>query len=66
MKNMQRINKFLEIFWLVVSIVSVTLIVYVYSSIGIDDNMILLFFPVISVGMYVFRRHMSKRYKDHN
>ena len=61
---MQRINKFLEVFWLIVSIVSVLLLVYVYSSIGFEDNLTLLFFPVISVGMYVFRRKMSKRYND--
>lgn len=64
MNNMQRLNKFLEIFWLVVSIVSIILLVYVYTNIGFEDNLILLFFPIISVGMYVLRRSMSKRYKD--
>ena len=61
---MERMNKFLEIFWLVISIISVILVVYVYSAIGYEDNLILIFFPVIAVGMYVFRRKMRKRFED--
>jgi len=66
MKNMNRLNKFLEVFWLIISIVSIVLVVYVYSSIGIEDNLILLFFPVIAIAMYVFRKRMSKRMNDQN
>ena len=61
MKNMNKLNKFLEIFWLVISIVSIILVVYVYSNIGIEDNLILMFFPVVAIAMYVFRKRMSKR-----
>lgn len=64
MNNMNKINKFLEIFWLVISIISIILVVYVYSTIGPDDNWVLLLLPVITIAMYVFRRRMSKRYSD--
>ena len=64
MKNMNRINKFLETFWLVVSIVSIILVVYVYGTIGPDENWVLLLLPVISIAMYIFRRRMAKRYKS--
>lgn len=57
-----KMNKFLEYFWLVVSIVSLILVVYVFSTIGTEDNLILIFMPVISVAMYVFRRNMSKKF----
>lgn len=63
---MNRLNKFLEVFWLIISIVSIGLVVYVYSSIGIEDNLILMFFPVIAIGMYVFRKRMSKRMNNQN
>lgn len=54
-------NKFLEYFWLVISIVSVILVVYVYSAIGTEDNMILILLPIISIAMYVYRRGLSKK-----
>ncbi len=57
---MKKMNKFLEYFWLVVSILSVILVVYVFTALGMEDNMILILLPVISVGMYVYRRRMSK------
>jgi len=57
-----KMNKFLEYFWLVVSIVSLILVVYVFSTIGTEDNLILIFMPVISVAMYVFRRNLSKKF----
>jgi len=65
---MKKMNKFLEYFWLVISIVSLILVVYVYSAIGTEGNWVLIFLPVIAVGMYVFRRRMSKRLeqKDNN
>ena len=65
MKNMQKLNSFLEKFWLLVSIASVILVVYVYSTMGAQDDYYLLMLPVISVAMYVFRRRMSKKYAEH-
>jgi hypothetical protein len=62
---MNRINKFLEVFWLVISIISIIAVIYVYTKIGKEDNFIILFFPVISVAMFIFRRYMSKRYREH-
>lgn len=64
MKNMKRLNSFLEKFWLVISIVSVALVVYVYTSVGPDENYILMLLPIISISMYVFRKRMSKRYDE--
>ena len=64
MSNMNKMNKFLEIFWLVMSIVSIILVVYVYSSIGTDGNLLLMLLPVITIAMYVFRRKMAQRFKD--
>jgi len=64
MKNMKRLNSFLEKFWLLISIVSTVLVVYVYSTAGPDENYVLLLLPVISIAMYVFRRRMSKRYNE--
>ena len=61
---MNKMNKFLELFWLVMSIVSIGLVVYVYSSIGTDGNLMLMLLPVITIAMYVFRRKMAQRYKD--
>jgi len=57
---MKKMNKFLEYFWLVISIVSVILVIYVYTAIGTEDNMILILLPVIAVAMYVYRRKISK------
>jgi hypothetical protein len=57
---MKKMNKFLEYFWLVISVISVILIVYVYSALGTEDNLILILFPVIAVAMYVYRRRISK------
>lgn len=61
---MNKMNKFLEMFWLVMSFVSVILVVYIYSSIGTDGNLMLMLLPVITIAMYVFRRKMAQRYKD--
>lgn len=57
---MKKMNKFLEYFWLVISIISVLLVIYVYTSIGTKDNLILILLPVIAVAMYVYRRKISK------
>ena len=57
---MKKMNKFLEYFWLVISVISVILVVYVYSAIGTEDNLILILLPVIAVTMYVYRRRISK------
>ena len=57
---MKKMNKFLEYFWLVISVVSIILVIYVYSTIGTQDNLILILLPVISVAMYVYRRRASK------
>lgn len=59
---MKKMNKFLEYFWLVVSIFSVILVVYVYSTAGTENNLVLILLPVIAVGMYVFRRKMSQKF----
>jgi UPF0716 family protein affecting phage T7 exclusion len=61
---MKKMNKFLEYFWLVASIVSLILVVYVYSTIGTEGNWVLIFLPVISIGMYVFRKKMSKKFEN--
>ena len=61
---MSKMNKFLELFWLIMSIVSIILVVYVYASIGPEENWILMLLPVITIAMYIFRRNMAKRYKD--
>ena len=63
---MKKMNKFLEYFWLIVSIVSVLLVVYVYSAIGRKDNMILILLPVISVAMYIYRRKLSKKFDQND
>ena len=63
---MKKMNKFLEYFWLIVSIVSVLLVVYVYSAIGSKDNMILILLPVISVAMYIYRRKLSKKFDQND
>ncbi|RLD26143.1 MAG: hypothetical protein DRI54_03455 [Bacteroidetes bacterium] len=57
---MKKMNKFLEYFWLVISVVSVILVTYVYTAIGTKDNMILILLPVIAIAMYVYRRKVSK------
>jgi hypothetical protein len=62
---MNRMNRFLEIFWLVVSIISIILVIYVISTLGYKGNEILIILPGITIAMYVFRRSMAKRYKDH-
>ncbi len=64
MKNNQKLNSFLEKFWLIVSIVSVILVIYVYSTLGAQDDYVLLAMPVISIAMYVIRRRLSKKYKE--
>jgi len=61
---MKKMNKFLEYFWLAASVLSFILVVYVYSAIGTEGNWVLILLPVISVGMYVFRKRMSKRFKQ--
>ena len=62
--KMKKMNKFLEYFWLVVSVLSFILVVYVYATIGIEGNWVLVLLPVISAGMYVFRKRMSKRFEQ--
>ena len=63
---MKKLNKFLEIFWLVVSIITILIVVYVYAKIGIKDNLVLLLLPVISVGMFVFRRSLREKFEKKN
>ena len=63
---MKKMNKFLEYFWLFISVVSVILVVYVYSAIGTEDNMILILLPVISVAMYIYRRGLSKKFDQND
>jgi hypothetical protein len=61
---MNKLNRFLEVFWLIMSVVSIILVVYVYASIGPEGNWMLMLLPIITIAMYVFRRSMAKRYKD--
>jgi c-di-AMP phosphodiesterase-like protein len=63
---MKKMNKFLEYFWLVASVLSLILVIYVYSTIGTEGNWILIFFPVIAIGMYVFRKRMSKKFEKND
>jgi len=61
---MNRINKFLEMFWLVVSILSLVFVVIYYIYYGTENNLILILLPIISIAMYVFRRSMYSKFKD--
>jgi uncharacterized membrane protein len=64
MNNMNRLNKFLKSFWLIVSILSIILVSYVYINLGFENNLTLLFLPLISIGMYIYRRVMYSKFKD--
>ena len=64
MNSMDRVNKFLEKFWLVVSILSLFFVVIYYIYFGIKNNLILVLLPVISIVMYFFRRSMYSKFKD--
>ncbi len=64
MNSMNRINKFLEMFWLIVSILSVVFVVIYYIYYGTENNLILILLPIISITMYVFRRSMYSKFKD--
>lgn len=64
MNNMNRLNKFLKSFWLIVSILSIILVAYVYFNIGFENNLTILFLPIISIAMYIYRRIMYAKFKD--
>ena len=61
---MNRLNKFLKTFWLIVSVLSIILITYVYLNLGFENNLTLLFLPLISIAMYIYRRIIYSKFKD--
>jgi len=58
---MERINRILEIFWLVIAIVCAFLsIFYIYKE-GFQTGKYYLFLPAIALGMYLLRRVLRKK-----
>lgn len=60
-----KINKAMEIFWLVIVIISSLYIAYEYIvNGGYDGDRILLFIPFIALLLFFFRRGLRKRMEN--
>ncbi|MEO8066297.1 MAG: hypothetical protein ABI599_01265 [Flavobacteriales bacterium] len=55
---MRKVNRFMEIFWLVVAVVTFGIAIWVIIKSSFAQSWTWLLFPVFSVGMFLVRRFM--------
>jgi len=55
---MKKINRFMEIFWLVVAAATLGLAIWAIANSSLQRSWTWLLFPVFCVGMYLVRRFM--------
>ncbi len=58
---MKRYNRFMEVFWLAVSVMSAAGVIYFYFVEGNDDHPIILSVPFMAFILFVIRRWFRKR-----
>ena len=59
---MQKMNRFLELFWLVITILTIGLTIYFYATEGANPATNWYFlFPCLAAAMYLVRRGLRKR-----
>lgn len=61
---MKKYNRFMELFWLAVSIVSAVGVVYFYFIEGADDHPIILSMPFMAFFLFIIRRWFRKRIEN--
>jgi hypothetical protein len=60
---LEKTNRYLELFWLVITIFSIGLTIFTIVSDGWEYGKWYFLFPLLALGMYIFRRSFRKRYE---
>lgn len=63
---MKKYNRFMEMFWLVISVMSAIGVVYFYFFEGLNEHPIILFVPFTAFILFIIRRWFRKRIEDDN
>jgi hypothetical protein len=64
---MRKVNRALEIFWLVITILTIGLTIYFYATEGVDSSTNWYFlFPCLAAAMYIVRRSLRKRLEKYD
>ena len=58
---MKKVNRFMELFWLVLAGVTLALAIWAIAANGFAQGRVWLWFPVVAVGMWAVRRFMRKK-----
>jgi membrane protein implicated in regulation of membrane protease activity len=58
---MGRISRILEVFWLLLGIITLIGVVFLVATNGIREFKLWFLFPVVAFSMYFFRRFMSRK-----
>ena len=61
---MVRLSKIMELFWLLLGIVSLIAVLYLVVTQGFSEFKLWFLFPVVAFAMYFFRRFMSRKMKE--
>ncbi|MFI5204484.1 MAG: hypothetical protein ACHQF2_08315 [Flavobacteriales bacterium] len=59
----EKTNRYLEIFWMLVTLFAVGLAVFTIVTDGWDYGKWYIVFPLLALGMYVFRRSLRIRFE---
>lgn len=62
---MRKYNRIMEIFWLVVTVVTVFFSTYRVIKVGFSEGYVFLFMPVIAGILFGMRRRMRKKMDNH-
>jgi hypothetical protein len=65
---MEKMNRFLEIFWAALTIVTLIMALYLLAKDGWDKTKYILFMPLLPAAMWIMRRglrrHLEKKQKE--
>ncbi len=61
---MKKYNRIMEIFWLVVAVITFFFSVYRLTKVGLSEGYMFLFMPVIAGILFGLRRRMRKKMDD--
>lgn len=61
---MKMYNKIMEVFWLIMGVVSFAIAIYHVSTLGLSDAYLYLLIPILPWGMYYLRRSYRKKMEN--
>lgn len=58
---MEKMNRFLEVFWLSLAIISMLMAIYLVMTDGYEKNKFMLMLPLLPAAMWIMRRSLRIR-----